>query len=197
MIKHILIADDSAPIIYVVRSILKGNGYHQVTAVTNGKDAIQMLNESKYDALITDLNMPEIDGIKLINECRKKYKYMPIVVLSGMGSIDVAVEAMREGADDYVRKDTEDLSKTLIFVLERAAERKRLEQRINILEAILPICMYCKKIRRNDMDIEDSWVSVEEYFSERMNGIDFSHGICPTCAVEHSQSLQYRAGNAV
>lgn len=182
--KHVLIADDSILIIAMVTSLLKDGGYH-ITSVKNGKEALEKLNESEYDAVITDIRMPEMDGVELIREIRVRNNYIPIVVLSGIEHINTAVEAMRAGADDFVRKNTESLGKALLFVLERAIERKNKERRLYIYESILPICMHCKKIRHKVDDKKETWSSVEEYFHHKKSKIDFSHGICPECLKKH------------
>lgn len=182
--KSVLIADDSAAVIYLVTSLLESGGY-DVTAVENGKEALKKLIGTKCDAVVTDLKMPEMDGVQLIREIRRRDHYLPIVVLSGIGNIDIAVEAMREGADDFVRKNTEDLGQTLLFVIERAIERKDAERRLEIYESILPICMHCKRIRYKPDKRQEAWITIEEYFGYKRSGIDFSHGICPECLKKH------------
>lgn len=183
--KHILIVDDSPVAIHMVESILENGGGYDVKAVTNGKEALRSSLGVRYDAVVTDLRMPEMDGVQLIKEIRLRNNYIPIVVLSGIEHIDTAVEAMREGADDFVRKNAEDMGKTLLFVLERAIERKIAERRLDIYESILPICMHCKKIRHDSDNNKETWFSIEEYFNYKKTGIDFSHGICPECLKKH------------
>jgi two-component system chemotaxis response regulator CheY len=83
MSKTVLIVDDSASMRQLVSFALKDGGYEVISAV-NGKDAIDKLNGSKIDMVITDLNMPEMDGIEFIKQLRGKigYKYTPIVMLT-------------------------------------------------------------------------------------------------------------------
>lgn len=178
--KKVMIADDSRPMVNMLRYLLESGGY-SITCAQDGDEALMKLRGSRYDALVTDLAMPKMNGIELIRNIRLKNKYLPIVVLSAMETIDTAVEAMREGADDFVRKSTEDLGETLRFVIERTMERKKEERRLDIYESILPICMHCKKIHYKPDDGNETWVTIEEYFDYKRSGIDFSHGICPEC----------------
>ncbi len=178
--RSILIVDDSAWVITAVVSLMEPHGYH-ATPARHGKEALMRLAESRYDAVITDLEMPEMDGFQLIGEIRKADKYTPVIVLSGMGDVDAAVGAMREGADDYVQKSAKDLTGTLPFVVNRAIERKAAERRLAIYESLLPICMHCKRIRNESDGEEQAWVGIEEYFGAKKSGIGFSHGICPEC----------------
>jgi two-component system, chemotaxis family, chemotaxis protein CheY len=83
MKKNILIVDDDALIRQLVSLILRSAGYSVVEAV-NGKDALDKLNEAAIDLVITDLRMPQMDGIELTREIRTKpdYRYVPVVMLT-------------------------------------------------------------------------------------------------------------------
>ncbi|MFH1672378.1 MAG: response regulator [Pseudomonadota bacterium] len=178
--KQALLADKSPSIVHMVTSFLESSGY-EVTSVGNGKAALQNVTGLRYDVFVTGLNMPKMNGLELIKNIRLRNNCVPIVVLSGTESIEIAVEAMRIGADEFVREKTKDLGKTLLFVIERAIARKAAEKRLQIYESNLPICMHCKKIRYEMEHQKHAWVPIEDYFNQKISGIDFSHGICPEC----------------
>ena len=178
--KQSLLVHESPSIVHTVTSLLEDDGY-EVTCVENGKAALQNVTGLKYDVLVSGLNIPKINGLELIENIRLRNNCIPIVILSDTKSVETAVEAMRIGADDFVAEKAENFGKALIFVIERAIQLKRAERRLQIYESNLPICMHCKKIRYKREYNKCAWVPIEEYFNQKMSGVDFSHGICPEC----------------
>ena len=182
--KHSLLVHEFSSIVRIVTSLLEGAGY-EVTCVENGKAALQNVTGLKYDVLVTGLNIPKMNGLELIENIRRRNNCIPIVILSNTESVETAVKAMRIGADDFVAEKTQNLGKELLFVIERAIQLKRAERRLQIYESNLPICMHCKKIRYERENNKCVWVPIEEYFNQKMSGVDFSHGICPECIKKH------------
>jgi len=99
----ILVVDDEAALKTALCNGLKDKGYEAV-GFTSGKDAIAALRIDKFDVLLTDLMMPEVDGIALLREALKIDADLVAIVLTGEGTIATAVEAMKLGAVDYVLK---------------------------------------------------------------------------------------------
>ena len=99
----ILIVDDELSIIEVLKSLLSREG-HSVTTSGNGKDALKKLKENVFDLLITDIRLPEIDGITLLREARELQSHLAVIVITAYAKVDNAVEAMKNGAFDYVIK---------------------------------------------------------------------------------------------
>ena len=99
----ILVVDDEAALKTALCNGLKDKGYEAV-GFTSGKDAIAALRIDKFDVLLTDLMMPEVDGIALLREALKIDADLVAIVLTGEGTIATAVEAMKLGASDYVLK---------------------------------------------------------------------------------------------
>ncbi len=186
---EILAVDSSLTVIGMITAVLERLGHH-VTPAENGAAGLQIVRGLRYDAVITELHLPGMSGLELIKSIRRVDNTIPIVVLSSIESIDVVVEAMREGADDYVRKSAEDLGKTLPAVVERCIRSKKRQRRLQVYDAILPVCAYCKKVRYL-RDKEYVWVPMEQYFDEKKSGIDFSHGICSECLKKFSTGDKY------
>lgn len=103
MKRKILVVDDEIIILKSVTADLKRSGYDMDTA-ENGEDALVMLGKHKYDLLITDLMMEGIGGLELLAETRKKSPTMPVIIITGYGELDSAIEALRLGAADYLLK---------------------------------------------------------------------------------------------
>jgi two-component system response regulator PilR (NtrC family) len=101
--KRILVVDDDSSIRNVLKTALSHKGY-LVHKANDGITALELLDKNMYDLVITDLVMPQIDGIELIKKTRKKYQDCGFIVISAYGTIEKAVEAMQFGAFDFVTK---------------------------------------------------------------------------------------------
>lgn len=181
---EILLVNSSPPVTSMITDILE-RFKHCVTIAENATAALQIVRGLRYDAIVTELDLPGMSGLELIKNIRRQDNTIPIVVFSGIESVDIAVEVMREGADDCVRKNVEDLDKKLPAVVERTIRRKKTERRLQVYDAVLPVCVYCKKVRYL-RGSEYVWSPMEQYFNEKKSGIDFSHGICSECLKKFS-----------
>lgn len=105
MSKTILVVDDSASIRQVVSLTLKNAGYSVIEAV-DGKDALTKLNGAKINLVISDVNMPNMDGISLVRAIKQKpeYKFTPIIMLTTEGSDARKKEGQEAGAKAWVVK---------------------------------------------------------------------------------------------
>ena len=103
--KTILTADDSASMRQMVTFTLKGAGYEVVEAV-DGKDGLSMISKSKVDMIITDLNMPNMDGIEMIRNVRTmaQYKFIPIILLTTESQDGKKKEGKAAGATGWITK---------------------------------------------------------------------------------------------
>ena len=107
---RILIADDERTIRETVSMILNEEDY-DTDAVSNGKEALELLEIKNYDILITDIKMPEMDGMELISQSFKICPQTSVIIITAHGSIESAIDALRKGAFDYILKpfDFDDL----------------------------------------------------------------------------------------
>ncbi len=105
MAKTILVAEDSASVRKFITLALKIKGY-RVIATQDGMEAMERLPKEKIDLLITDLNMPNIDGLRLIRTIRQdqEYKELPIIILSSLSKDEDIKEGMDAGANSYLIK---------------------------------------------------------------------------------------------
>lgn len=99
----ILVVDDESGIREVLRAALSAEGY-RVMAATNGEEALTVLERETVDLLITDLSMPEMDGIELLRRASRQSPDTPAIVVTAFGSKESAIEAMRHGAVNYLEK---------------------------------------------------------------------------------------------
>ncbi len=118
---RILLVDDETVFANNMSKLLNRRGY-QVTAVNSGDAALQALMNSSFDVMVLDLKMPGMDGIAMLHEMRKLGLFTEVLVLTGHGSIDTALEAIQLGAYDYLTKPCEIAE--LVSKIEAALERK-------------------------------------------------------------------------
>jgi len=127
----ILIIDDERPIRSVLREILENENY-KVDDAENGKIGFHMATKEKYDVILCDIKMPEMDGIEVVEKLQEKGIDTPIIMISGHGTIDTAVECLQKGAYDFIQKPL-DLNRTLISI-RNAFERSDLVQETKVLK---------------------------------------------------------------
>ena len=102
-IDRILVADDDAVIREGLRRILTAEGY-DVETVSNGRAALDRLEQERFKLLVTDLKMPGMSGLEVLESIRTRQPELPVVLITGYAAIDNAVEAMKNGATDYLAK---------------------------------------------------------------------------------------------
>lgn len=116
---RVLVVDDESATRDVVSTFLRGEGY-EVEVAENGAVALERVADAPPDVVVTDLHMPELDGMELLKKLRAEYESIPVVMLTSAQDVSKAVEAMRLGAENYLSKPVE-LDEVLIAV-ERALE---------------------------------------------------------------------------
>ena len=145
---RILIIDDDATAIKLMQELLQGVGYF-VDAVLSAEDGLNKLKNYRYKILITDLKMPGMDGIELLNFCNKHYPELPVIILTAHGSIQNAVEALKIGAFDYLTKPIQ--MDELIIVIEKA--------------------IIHQKLKIQNIFLTSELLKQEEYFSDSKNKV--------------------------
>ncbi|MFW5489596.1 MAG: sigma-54-dependent transcriptional regulator [Desulfovibrio sp.] len=103
MAEHILIIDDEQNYLLVLQALLEDRGF-AVTALPDPETALHFLEESEVDIVITDMKMPKLSGRDVLENVKKNYPYIPVLIMTAFGTIEAAVEAMKIGAFDYISK---------------------------------------------------------------------------------------------
>jgi len=176
---HILHVDDEESIRMVMSLDLKEQGY-AVDSANSGKEAMEKLEESHYDLIITDLNMEGMNGIQVMQEAKKMKPEIMVMMLTAYGSLDTAVEALRLGASDYLFKP---YNRAELFLrLEKCFEKLELQKKVTLYENILTMCTICRKIQ-DDTGTEPGegkWTYPDVYLKERAN-VDNNKTFCTEC----------------
>ncbi len=125
-----LLVEDETNLVRTLAKILERKGY-SVDAANTGEEALQRLSEHTYDLVITDLNMPVMDGLQLLREMKERQIAPATIVLTGHGTIQSAVEAMKLGAGDYLIKPCH--PDELLMVAARLLELRQLRREVQVL----------------------------------------------------------------
>jgi CheY-like chemotaxis protein len=101
---HVLYVDDEPDQLQLGKLFLEQPGIMKIDTATSGQRALEMLDCSPYDAVISDFQMPEMDGIALLKHIRREKSYLPFVLFTGYGREEIFIEALKNGADFYFQK---------------------------------------------------------------------------------------------
>ncbi|MEJ2636260.1 MAG: sigma-54 dependent transcriptional regulator [Calditrichia bacterium] len=136
---RILIVDDEVDALDLMEELFLKHGYETFTA-RNGVEALESIREKEPDILISDMVMPEMDGIKLLDTVSKKHSDVSVIMITAHGTIETAVEAMKKGAKDYILKPlrldeilakVETISQLKSLIKENQYLREKLSQKYN------------------------------------------------------------------
>lgn len=151
--KLLLIEDDKEVSTYIAKG-MKESG-HIVDCADNGKDGLFLATTEKYNAMIIDRMLPELDGLTIIKTLRGSGNNTPAIILSALGEVDDRVKGLRSGGDDYLVKPfafTELLARTEI--LARRPEQNKGDVTTKIAVADLEMDLLSRKVRRQDKEID-------------------------------------------
>ena len=177
---RLLLVDDDPFILEGIGEDLESNGY-QVTCASSGESAVELLESNHFDLVITDLVMASTDGIQVLKKTKELNSDIQVIILTGFGDIDSAVEALRSQADDFLLKPCE--SQEMLFRVKNCLEKQELTRKIKLYQKILPMCCVCKKIRddTNRQPGTGEWITIEKFINEQAH-LDITSSYCPDCA---------------
>ncbi|HCY90612.1 MAG TPA: response regulator [Chitinophagaceae bacterium] len=128
---RILIIDDERAIRKTLTEILGFEGY-AIEEAADGEEGLKKFSEKNYDLVLCDIKMPKLDGIEFLEKARELNPDVPVIMISGHGNIDTAVDAVKKGAFDYISKPP-DLNRLLITI-RNAAEKQNLVTETKVLK---------------------------------------------------------------
>ena len=130
--RRILVVDDEPNMLRLLKTILMDKTGYEVTTTNNPLEVSKLLQEGHYDLVITDLKMPLVDGIDLIDIVKNLDATMPIIVITAYGTIETAEEAIQKGAYDFITKPFR--KETILITIKRALEWKRMQGELAALK---------------------------------------------------------------
>ncbi len=182
-IKVLLIEDDPDHA-FLFQEILRAEKATSVSITHSDRlsSALGRLSYEQFDIIVSDLGLPDSQGIETFLSIHARFPDVPIIVLTGMDDADLALKAVQGGAQDYLVKGSVEgdlLMRAMRYAIERQKMIAQLEKNIKeikTLRGLIPMCAWCRSIR----DDKGYWLKVERYIEEHTDAA-FSHGICPRC----------------
>jgi DNA-binding NtrC family response regulator len=137
MSEKILVVDDEADMLELLELIITDRTSYQVVTVNNPLEVPELIKEGGFDLLISDLTMPQMDGMELLEQVRRIDPQLPYIILTAYGTVDSAIEAMRKGALDYITKPFR--QEQILLIVEKAMKFRRLQKENQALKNELQV----------------------------------------------------------
>lgn len=169
---RVLIVDDDDAFRTALIEFLQLRG-RQVRSCRDGQEAIRILQEENepYDAVITDLIMPSIGGLEVIQAAKKKYAETQVVVITGFASLETAIDSMRQGAFDYIAKPFKLVE--LDLIVEKISERKKLlEQNQKLTERVQSLYTRLDLLKDNRSKLDRFVAETSQQLEQHAHQID-------------------------
>jgi DNA-binding NtrC family response regulator len=132
MPEKILVVDDEPNMLRLLKTILMDKTGYEVTTTNNPLEVSKLLQQDPFDLVISDLKMPLVDGIDLIDIIKKIDPALPIIIITAYGTIETAEEAIQKGAYDFITKPFR--KETILITIKRALEWKRMQGELAALK---------------------------------------------------------------
>ena len=127
---RVLYVDDESALLDIGKLILEQSENFTVTTILNAPAALRLLEQTKFDAIVSDYQMPKMDGIRFLNEVRSRFGSIPFILFTGRGREEVVLQAINSGADFYLQKggDADSQFAELAHKIKQAVSRKIAEE---------------------------------------------------------------------
>jgi DNA-binding NtrC family response regulator len=129
---RIMLVDDEEGFLSTTRNVLERKGINTATA-TSGSEALEKLTQENIDVVILDVKMPGMDGVSALKAIKSRYPSIEVIMLTGHGTVESALDGLRAGASDYLTKPV-DIDELVAKAEEAFARRKYLEERNRVAQ---------------------------------------------------------------
>ena len=130
-----MLVDDEERFLSTTKKLISRKGYDVVTA-SSGAEALEELGSSNIHVVVLDVKMPGMDGMETLKAIKKKYPLVEVIMLTGHGTVESAVDGLKSGATDYLMKPT-DVNELIKKAEEAFEKRQRLEEKIRMAQSRL------------------------------------------------------------
>lgn len=141
--EKILIVEDKLSLQGLIEEVLKKKGY-EVKKASDGEIALKLIERENFDLIIADYKLPKKDGIKILEKVKEDQPDIPVIIITAYGTIELAVEAMKKGAEDFILKPID--PEHLILVVEKAISRQKVLKENLLLKGESKIFFPCPEI---------------------------------------------------
>jgi len=198
----LLIVEDNPADVLLIKEHLSESPWkrYDITVAETLTDAVGRLKNNDIDVVLLDLSLPDSSGLDTVRTVVTKYPHVVIIVLTGLQDEQVALQAVRYGAQDFIEKKqitSSLLNRAISYSIER---KKNLQEKerllgdlskvldyLEVLQGILPICAACRRIR----DGEGNWQQIDAYIKDHAK--EASRHICPDCYGELSPHMSQKS----
>ncbi len=168
--KILLIEDDKSVAAYIVKGLKESN--HTVDHADNGKDGLFLATTEKYDVMIVDRMLPEVEGLKIIQTMRATDNKTPVLILSALGDVDERVKGLKAGGDDYLVKPF--AFSELLARVEVLSKRNQTEFGKTVIEngdIEINLLSRVVKVKGQEVDLLQREYTLLEYFMKKPNQV--------------------------
>jgi PAS domain S-box-containing protein len=167
---RLLLVDDQEELLDITRLFLEKGGDIKVDTSTSALSAIQMLTSKKYDAIVSDYEMPEMDGIEFLKTIKKMGIEKPFIIFTGRSREEVVIEALNSGADFYLQKGSEPRVQfaELRNMIHQAVMRKRIEEALIQSETNYKTLVECTQDSIYMVDKRGKYLFMNSHHKERL-----------------------------
>ena len=178
-VNNILLVDDDPHILVGMGRFLRSRGY-EVTCAESGEQAINLVYQNGYSLIITDLVMGTATGIDVLKAAKDADPEIQVIILTGYGDMDTAIDALRLDADDFLIKPCQNAN--LLGRVKTCLKNRETNRRIKMCRGILPVCCICGRVRDDTGKPPGTglWMKPEIFLRHRI-GLSLSSTYCPTC----------------
>lgn len=187
---RILVVDDSLVDLRLASRLLEKNPDWEVTSARNGREGLAKVELEIPDLIVTDLKMPEMNGLELVEAIRNEYPLVPVVLMTAAGSESIAVTALEKGAASYVPKNelSRELVNTVARILSTSSRRRRQRRLLNYLTSM-------SYVLENDLDLISALVAeIRETVQQRWI-FDENEALRLASALDEALTNAYFHGN--
>lgn len=189
---QVLVVDDSALDRVLVQGLLKKDPRLKVREAKSGVEALSAMSEAQPDIVVTDLQMPEMDGLQLVTAVRLRYPRVPVVLITAHGSEELAVRALEQGASSYVPKSQ--LAANLLGVVDQVLELAQDNRGYEALAQALEYAEF-RFCTENDFAMTDRLVELAQQLAGSIGVCDTGSQVRLGMALEEAFRLTILRGN--
>jgi len=131
MPEKILIVDDEPDMLKLLSMIIKEKTPYEVTTTNNPLEALELAKKGGFDLVITDLKMPGLDGMELLDAIKRVDEDIPLIIITAYGTVEAAAEAMKKGGFDFITKPFR--KEHILFTIDKAMKWLKLERENKML----------------------------------------------------------------
>ena len=165
----ILIVDDEKNYLLVLSAVLEEEGYEVLTTLS-GSEALEIKKTSDIDLVLTDMKMPEMNGIELLENIKKNDPDLPVIMMTAHGTVDKAVEAMQKGAYSYILKPF-DNERLILYVKKAIAMYQVVKENRRLRDAVVSQYRFGNIIGKSK-PMRDVFDTIQKVAALRCNDLD-------------------------